>query len=76
MRAAVVLPALLVVLLAAPLSVAAAPEGELTCTAYVAWIPTGDLAFRPGADPRVEPRGLSPAGFSPSAGPQHLETRK
>ena len=49
MRAAVVLPALLVVLLAAPLPVAATPEGEPTWTTHDGWSPTGELAFLAGS---------------------------
>ena len=78
LRAAVVLPALLVVLLAAPLPVAAAPEGELAWTEYLAWAPTGELAFMPGVDARLLPPAVGPTVFSSmSVVPHdHLETRK
>jgi hypothetical protein len=82
MRAAVVLPALLVVLLAAPLppaslAVVAAPEGELNWTEYLFWSPAGELAFLPGLDSRVRPRGAAPVVSSASTvSHEPLETRK
>jgi hypothetical protein len=77
MRAAVVLPALLVVLLAAPLPVVAAPEGELNWTAYLSWSPVGELAFLPGVDSRIQPRGVGPVVSSGSTvSHEPLETRK
>jgi hypothetical protein len=80
--AAVVLPALLVVLLAAPLPPAplpeiAAPEGELNWTAYLAWFPAGELAFLPGVDSRVQPCCVGPVVSSASTvSHEPLETRK
>jgi hypothetical protein len=78
LRAAVVVPALLVVLLAAPIPVAAAPEGELTWVAvYVSWTPTGELAFLSGAASEIERRGSAPIGALPSlALHAPLESRK
>ena len=77
LRAAVVLPALLVVLLAAPLLVVAAPEGELNWTAYLSWSPVGELVFLPGVDLRVQPRGIGPVVSSASTvSHEPLETRK
>jgi hypothetical protein len=77
MRAAVVLPALLVVVLAAPLPVVAAPEGELNWTAYLSWSPAGELAFLPGVDSRIQPRGVGPVVSSGSTvSHEPLETRK
>jgi hypothetical protein len=66
LRAAVVVPALLVVLLAAPLPVAAAPEGEPAWTVYVSWTPTGEIAFLSGAGSGIERRGPGPSGALPS----------
>ena len=77
MRAAVVLQTLLVVLLAAPLPVVAAPEGELTWTVYASWMPTGELAFLSGAGARPERHGLGSTGImSSTALHAPLETRK
>jgi len=82
MRAAVVLPALLVVLLAAPLPPAplpevAAPEGEPNWTAYLSWSPAGELAFLPGVDSWVQPRGVAAVVSSASTVTHEpLETRK
>ena len=82
LRAAVVLPALLVVLLAAPLPPAslpeiAAPEGEPSWTAYLSWSPVGELVFLPGVDLRVQPRGIGPVVSSASTvSHEPLETRK
>jgi hypothetical protein len=78
LRAAVVLPAVLVVLLATPLPVAAAPEGELACTEYLSWAPTGELAFMPGVEPRIPLHAVSPTVSSSLSLVPHdrLETRK
>jgi hypothetical protein len=64
--AAVIVPALLVVLLGPPLPVAAAPEGELAWTVYVSWTPTGEIAFLSGAGSGIERRGPGPSGVLPS----------
>jgi hypothetical protein len=64
--AAVMVPALLVVLLAAPLPVAAAPEGELAWTVSVSWTPTGEIAFLSGAGSWIEWRRPGPSGVLPS----------
>jgi hypothetical protein len=77
MRAAVVLPALLAVPLAGPLPVAATPEGELNWMAYLSWTPTGELAFLPGVDSRVQPCRVGPVVSSASTVTHEpLETRK
>ena len=76
MRAAVVLPALLVVLLAAPLPVAATPEGEPTWTPHHGWTLIGELAFLPGVDARA-PRPVALAAPPASTvGHDRLQTRK
>jgi hypothetical protein len=64
--AAVMVPALLVILLAALLPVAAAPEGELAWTVYVSWTPTGEIAFLSGAGSGIERRWPGPSGVLPS----------
>ena len=76
-RAAVVLPALLVVLLTAPLPVAATPEGEIGWTASLAWTPAGEAAFLPGVDSRIPPRPVgSMLCSAPTVTPELLQTRK
>ena len=76
MRAAVVLPALLVVLLAAPLPVAATPESEPTWTTHHGWTPTGELAFLPGVDARAPRPVASMAPPASTVGHDRLQTRK
>jgi hypothetical protein len=76
MRAAVVLPALLVVLLATPLPMAATPEGEPTWTAHLGWTPTGELAFLPGVDARAPRAAASMAPPASMVGHDRLPTRK
>jgi len=76
MRAAVVLPALLVVLLAAPLPVAATPEGEPTWTTHDGWTPTGELAFLAGVDANTLSRAVGSMASASTVGHDRLETRK
>jgi hypothetical protein len=76
MRAAVVLPALLVVLLATPLPVAATPEGEPTWTMHHGWTPTGELAFLPAVDARAHRAVTSMAPPASTVGHDRLQTRK
>ncbi len=75
-RAAVVLPALLVVLLAAPLPIDATPDNEPIWTTHHGWAPTGDLAFLPGVSARA-PRGVASMAFPASTvGHDRLPTRR
>jgi hypothetical protein len=76
MRAAVVLSALLVVLLATPLPMAATPEGEPTWTAHLGWSPTGELACPPGLDARAPRAAASIAPPAATVGHDRLRTRK
>ena len=61
----------------APLPEVAAPEGELNWTAYLSWSPAGELAFLPGVDSWVQPRGVAAVVSSASTVTHEpLETRK
>ena len=76
MRAAVVLPALLVVLLAAPLPVVTTPEGEPTWTTHHGWASTGEFAILPGADPRASRAVASMPPPVSTVGHDRLPTRE
>jgi hypothetical protein len=75
MRAAVVLPALLVVLLATPLPMAATPEGEPAWTDD-SWTPTGEHGFLPGVAARAPRAVASMAPPASTVGHDRLQTRK
>ena len=76
MRAVVLLPALLVVLLASPLPMDATPEGEPTWTPQLGWVPAGELAFLPEVDARGPVPVASMAPPASTIGHDRLQTRK
>ena len=76
MRAAVVLPALLVVLLGTPLPVAAAPESEPTWVAHHGWTPASELAFLAAVDVRMPRAAAAMEAPASTVGPDRRPTRR